>query len=605
MLSISDGSRKILIPASRVFFDLPVSASSASKLDTWNVWNKLIEEEEKKEVKIPQTSKESESHFPFFSHHTETEKETVLLSEELKKDTDDFNLHCDLGTLALYDYVTEKAQCFALKGLSLDTDPETKRLKLNGFYQKQIQDTYASFDDFQSILKSYLGKFSSLSSVPSASVFSTLYQKFLFTRTMERAAIRLGAEFNIHLQFMDLECLQEPNEEKQHKGGSTTLPSASYCLLQNGMPRVKGHLDDIFQLQDSQLDWIQKQLIFWNDLYAQYSHKKKSGISLSSVEDFIFIESQLWHELIEYFIHLCKREESDILQVFRHVQQGTTLLTDPEQLRPHESQTYLNLGLSLLDKIADSIKVSITNFFLDKQKQLGLALANTSRESNSPKAGWTVDILASWSLFAFVAFMFYSSERNDFLSKEQAWKTLLFKKTHLLRTALPPILDYFFYSLLFYLDPVLIPSFSSSSSAEPSTTLWTSNRFDPNYKLQSENQPENKQKIDWNWNSLLTYKPFFLLPCLPCDIKLKSHLVEITDCQLKKLKINLYKYRWNHFAHQYFGLQGESKNFLGHELETIFPGTVKMARDFQCIRYGILKYYLHHIAPLLLNLSRS
>ena len=73
-------------------------------------------------------------------------------------------------------------------------NPEIKRSLLHQFYHEQIHETYSHYEDFQSKIRSEQS-------------LDSLKHTALQIRTSERAAIRLGAELSIHLQFMELEVI--------------------------------------------------------------------------------------------------------------------------------------------------------------------------------------------------------------------------------------------------------------------------------------------------------------------------------------------------------------------------------------------------------------
>ena len=88
-----------------------------------------------------------------------------------------------------------------------------------------------------------------------------------------------------------------------------------------------------------------------------------------------------------------------------------------------------------------------------------------------------------------------------------------------------------------------------------------------------------------------------VLSVVPCDQKLTAFLKKSSHSQLEPLGVSIYEYQWNEIARQTFKLQGTTRNFLSHELESAFPASVLKVKGYFCLRFGILNFYLHHIAP--------
>jgi hypothetical protein len=322
---------------------------------------------------------------------------------------------------------------------------------------------------------------------------------------------------------------------------------------------------------------MQKQLTLWRDLHEKWAKKKTIKSQLTAPERSAIAEAKLWVEMTEFIVTCWKEKEPDILQVHQYIQRGLSLLTrdHPPSKHIQESSTHFNMGINLLDQVTEKVKQSIQDFYLEK----------ISSRGGTPSLGWSLDLLSVWSLTAFVSATFFGTTHKDFATSDHLWSTLLERPPHLLRDTLPPLLSYFFFSWAFYLDPVVVPSLKKRQHK----TILPVSRF--------ETQEAKEAQLPFDPT------PFLLLPFIPCDIRLCGHVTKIPKTQLDSLNVHVYQYQWNHFAGQHFGLFGESKNFLGHELETTFPGSVKSVKDFQCVRFGILKFYLHHVAPLFLQLE--
>ena len=301
----------------------------------------------------------------------------------------------------------------------------------------------------------------------------TLIQQALRMRTSERAAIRLGAELSTHLQFMELEC-----QGNDQKGGKTVDTPQSYCIQDGAMWKVKGTLDDLYALQHSQYRWIQRQITLWRDLHEKWTSDKIIRSQMNEVETHLFAEAKLWTDLIEFIIQNWKEQEPKILHVHQYVQRGLTLLQDVKQIRPNESATHFNMGMNLFDEITETIKKSVQTFYLER----------VAEAPARQRLGWSLDLLTIASLTAFVSAMFFGTEHKDFSTSDNAWNTLLQHPPHLLRNTLPPLLDYFFFSWAFYLDPIVVPSFDNKKG----TNRTTSRAFVPVSRFDTRQEEESQ-----------------------------------------------------------------------------------------------------------------
>lgn len=362
----SENQQPLLIPASQVFF---LMSPGPKEEGEWEQRGKPVsEEKEMEDLQWTQSSEKSQKN----------------------------QSKCTQGSsMALYDYTKKTMRCFTLKGLSADSSAETKRQILNEYFRDQFQETFASFNHFESQLKSFLASSFSSSFLPA------LQKTALHLRTKERSAIRLGAELCIHTQWMELEC----------QGNTDDVSSVPFCMLDNGMWKVKGVADDAFALQDTQYRWIQKELILWRDLYEKWQQPTAVYIQsqMTSLEKSLFAEATLWISVTNHILDLWREHEPEIKQSHLYVRKSIELFPDD---RKRNAATNLNLGISMLDDVTSKVKIAMETFYTDMIQK------NT-------KSGWSLDLLGVWSVLAYVSSMFFGSEPKDFATNEDSWSTLI------------------------------------------------------------------------------------------------------------------------------------------------------------------------------------
>ena len=148
MIGLTYGSKFMLVPACQVFVlmgdskmtdnsvkTLPANAMDAKQMALWKKFHEFtsVTSEQKETSKPPQEPPE----IP-----TPKRKEVEAESS------------CNMGAIALYDYVHQSSKCYHLKGLSVDMNPEIKRSLLHQFYHEQIHEAVTHLEDFQTKIRS-------------------------------------------------------------------------------------------------------------------------------------------------------------------------------------------------------------------------------------------------------------------------------------------------------------------------------------------------------------------------------------------------------------------------------------------------------------------
>lgn len=477
-------------------------------------------------------------------------------------------IQCGAGQFNLYDYRTKLNQCFKLKGWSPDLSPEVKKQKLEENYRMQLKESYRIFEEFKTQINSYFQQHQSLS--------KSLIDKALHLKTTERAAIRLGTELLMHLQLMDIECQQLPTRNE--------VPY-SFCMLDQGMWRVSGSNDTLTSIQDSHFTWIQKQMQFWNDIYSRLQSKSIVKQEMNAIDNMLLEESEVWVKIVEFICQELKEKENNFYEIHKYVNRAVTLFEDTAtSKRSDEATTHLSLGLSLLDQTSNKLKEDIQYFYFNLSK----------------KDLWSIDLLTVWTLTGYICSSYLAYPPSSFLNKKETWNTLLTARPYLLKTQLTPLFSYFFLSWSLLADPIILPT-QSSEWEKKSKTIQEQNRFGPGPFVSAEQYQGEQETNPWALPKQIDPVPFMLLSFIPCDLRLTAHLSKLPTPELSKINLHIYQFRWNEFAFKHFGLQGEAKQLLGHELESILPGSVKHVKDFLCLRVGILKFYLDYIVPFKLK----
>jgi hypothetical protein len=564
MFTVSDGKKQLLIPASQLFVLLPdskfVASSSEEKEKSATSWDHFLKLSSPIAAPSLATSKVSEG-------------VPVPARYDLPSTSRTSAVQCDSGQFVLYDYEKKSSQCFALKGWEKDASPELKKQKVAEYYRNEMKATNRQFEEVKSQVYAILQR-RNKASIP------WLTNKWAQIRTSERGALRLANELLLQLQMMELEC--------QQLSTNGEIPY-SFCMMDQGFWKVTGSTDTFHAVADAYFAYLQRVLHFWHDVYNQMQKKSTIKQDMTEIDVFLLRESHGWTQTAHFIIAKCKEKEEKLLETHRLVDRGLKLLKEVYPRNPQEATTHLNLGLSLLDDVSQNMKIEIQAFF------------------ESLPSLQSLDLMNVWNLTGFITSMFLVHPPSSWITSQETWNTLLGEPVYVLKTRLPPLFAYYFGTWGLLADPIIMPSTNMSINKSriqtvPSRTLKRSPSSGTGFRFSEDAESEILQeKAKDKETSDVDELPFRLLSFIPCDMRLTSHLHKLPTPELSNLNLHVYKFHWNHFAFDHFGLQGESKQFLGHELEAAMPGSVKHVHDFLCLRVGIFKFYLDYVVPLQLQ----
>ena len=624
MLTVSDGEKKILIPSSQVFF-LSDSSSSSSKrnLNPSGVIKKFTfsEEEEqqdpnyKDELDVFKIENENEKKNQVLKKITNTnpkKKQDIDTMESLLFGMKKNHNQCNIGNIAFYDYLHNQIKCFKFKALKdefNETENETtfemKRNLLNHSFQEQLKYAYRAFETLRNKIYTNVTKEELIYSL------ETIQTTILEIRNKERAAIRFGEELIYHLQLMELECqsLKDDHNPPMNK---------SYCIKKNHkMWKVKGYVDDYYTLQTNLYHYLQMNLSFWYEINSKLTHQQYSKTNIDEFVGTIRQQAAFIIKFVEYILSFWKEEEPSLADIVLYTNRAFSFL---DQKKRTDALTSFNLAMHRFDQVSEKLKKNLVSFYDDQDPQ--------------KKKIWVHDQLYLWSITGWISSLFVAKQNVDFIDHETIWATLLNTPSSSFqeKNALPPLFNYTFFSWSLFLDPLIVNSTNQKLQQEQvqNENIFTHNNnnnnkkkkknnsliFEENFEAENEKNKKSRfqiyeqgefQKMKTNNNistnnlnlnlNIIESKAFELLPFLPCDIRLKSHVQEVKTISTFHPSLHIYQYQWNHLAQHFFGLHGSYKNFLGHELEILFPGSTKNIHNYQCIRWGILQFYLDYVAP--------